>query len=137
MHTFRSTLRVVFATALTLVAVSLIPACGDGGLISSPDEVIFPDTNVSYSRHVQPLFNVTCNFSGCHSTESRAGNLVLTSHFDITIKPGMVVAGQPDRSLLVQVIRGLSPHSAAFQARINQNHKDGIAQWVLEGAGPE
>lgn len=136
MLTFSPNIRTAAAALLTCCAVLLYSGCDDD-LIDSPDQIVFPDTNVSYLRHVQPLFNVSCNFSGCHSLESRAGDLALISHFDVTLKPGMVIAGEPDRSLLVQIVRGTSPHPASFQARVNQNHKDGIAQWVLEGAGPE
>lgn len=136
MSMFSLNKRVVAAALLTCCAAVLLGGCDDD-LIDSPDQIVFPETDVSYLRHVQPLFNVSCNFSGCHSLESRAGDLALTSHFDATLKAGMVIPGEPDRSLLVQIIRGTSPHPASFQARVNQNHKDGIAQWVLEGAGPE
>lgn len=124
----------VYAMAASLYAVALVLACCDDGLISDPSEVIFPDSNVSYRDHVQPFFNVTCNFSGCHNEQSRAGNLALTSHFDATLRPGMVLPGKPDQSVLVQIIQGKLPHPASFQARVNDNHKQGIATWVAEGA---
>ena len=121
-----------FALATLLLAGSLL-SCGDD-ILTDPKQVVFPDTNVSYQQHVQPFFNLTCTYSGCHSSDSRAGNLALTTYMEFIDSPGLIIEGDPESSVLVQVLEGRLPHSVSFQERITQNHKDGIRQWIKEGA---
>lgn len=117
-------------SALTLI-LSLM-ACDSGP--SEPGDVIFPDTGVSYRRHVQPLFDVGCNFNGCHNSTDRAGNLSLESYFDVINKPGVVVPGDSAHSLLVQVVRERQQHTFSISSIITSDQARGIAVWVEEGA---
>lgn len=121
---------VALCAALVLSALS---SCGED-LLTDPKQVVFPDTNVSYQEHVQPFFNLTCTYSGCHSSGTRAGNLALTSYLEFIDSPGLIIEGKPDQSVLVQVLEGNLPHVPSFQDRITENHVQGIRQWILEGA---
>lgn len=110
-----------------------------GRTITDPAEIVIPSSNVSFERHLLPVFNLTCNGAGCHSTESRAGGVALTSYFEVVFNaPGLVVAKNPDRSVLMRVIDFNSatrlPHRQTFQTRITQNHIDGVRTWIREGA---
>jgi hypothetical protein len=112
-------------------------ACGR--TITDPAEIVIPSSNVSFERHLLPVFNLTCNSAGCHSTDSRAGGVALTSYFEVVFNaPGLVVAKNPDRSVLMRVIDFNSvthlPHRQSFQTRITQNHIDGVRTWIREGA---
>lgn len=120
---------IAFVAALCAVSV----ACDDN-LVSNPEDIVFPADNVSYADHVQPLFNVGCNFSGCHSDASQAGFIRLTSWTYLFDTPGMVIPGKPNNSSLYQVVSGDLAHVASFQARINDNHIQGIFTWIEEGA---
>lgn len=107
--------------------------------ITDPAEIVIPSSNVSFERHLLPVFNLTCNSAGCHSTDSRAGGVALTSYFEVVFNaPGLVVAKNPDRSVLMRVIDFNSvthlPHRQSFQTRITQNHIDGVRTWIREGA---
>src|SRR5512135_3586921 len=78
------------------------PLTGD-----SPSNVVFPASNVSYSLHVQPLFNQACAYSGCHDVASTQSTLRLDSYTDAVLTiPGIVVPGKPDQSTLVLRIQG-------------------------------
>ena len=57
------------ALLLFFYSMFLCSACNDN-VITSPDQIIFPDTNISYQLHVKPLLELTCAFSGCHDYES-------------------------------------------------------------------
>ena len=110
----------------------LLAACESGP--SEPGDVVFPESDVSYSRHVEPLFDVGCTFSGCHNSTDRAGNLSLASYLDVINKPGVVVAGDSTHSLLVQVVRERQPHTFSISSIITPQQARGIAVWVQEGA---
>ncbi|MFN0157958.1 MAG: hypothetical protein ACKVRP_07790 [Bacteroidota bacterium] len=105
---------------------------GDGG---SPSNIVFPLTDVSYSVHVQPLFNQTCALAGCHddATPDRAR---LTSHTNVLFaNPQIVVEGSPDQSILVLRIEGrLGQNMPLNRNPLNQNQINGIRAWIAEGA---
>ncbi len=97
--------------------------------------VEFPDVNVSYSQHVQTLFNQTCAVSMCHADQSMAGNLSLTSYFNATARPGIIISNDPQNSLLIQRVEGrISPQMPLNRPRLNQNQITGLRKWIEEGA---
>jgi hypothetical protein len=119
--------------SITLVSCSSTPP------ITSPEQLVFPSSNVSFSRHVQPFMNLTCNYAGCHNSRSMAGGIALESYFDVVFTtPGLVVARNPSQSRLIQVIdlnaRIRPNHPNSFQTRITQNHIAGMKIWIQEGA---
>lgn len=117
---------------LILLTGILFSACSSG--ISEPQDIVFPESDVSYRLHVQPLFDISCGFSGCHDGVTRAGNLALRSYFDLLDRPGMVRPGDSTHSLLVQVISQRQPHTAPISRLILPEQARGIAVWVQEGA---
>ncbi len=121
-----------FLLGTLLLSVGVF-SCGDD-VLTDPRQVVFPDTDVSYQQHVQPLFNLTCTYSGCHSSDTRAGNLALTTYMEFIDSPGLIIEGNPESSVLVQVLEGRLPHYVSFEERITQNHINGIRQWIKEGA---
>ncbi len=130
------------ATGLTfglLLWLSAIAGCKDENNPvdgDSPSNIIFPPANVSYSRHVQPLFNQTCALTGCHGDGSQQSALHLTS-YDQLIYGGtlVVVRGEPDQSTLVLRIEGRVGLRMPLDRRpLNQNQITGIRAWIGEGA---
>ena len=97
------------AIALAL-AIASPPSCKDQNPVTdeSPSSVIFPTTDVRYTRDVQTLFNQACNYSGCHDDNpNNTSSLRLTSHWNTVFAiPGVVVAGSPGQSTLVLRIEG-------------------------------
>ncbi|MDH7516130.1 MAG: hypothetical protein QHI48_09680 [Bacteroidota bacterium] len=118
--------------ACVLAALALA-GCSD--TISDVDtQLVFPEKDVSYSQHVQPFFNLRCATSGCHDDRTRAHGLSLTSYFALTERPGIVIPGNSDASLLVQRIDGRLPHPPEIPILVNDNQRKGIRTWVDEGA---
>ncbi len=123
---------------LTLIASCLLlagtlPACknvvGPGG-----STIVFPKTNVSFYEQVLPLFEQTCDFSGCHDDGTQAGGLALTSYASIVNgPPGVVVPHDTSGSILLQRLKGIGPLMPPARA-LNSNQINGIKQWILEGA---
>ena len=130
----------------TLV-VLLMCGCGVWGLQSckdsnptgpggSPSTIVFPDSNVSYSAHVQPLFDQACAFAGCHDDGSNQSPLILSrSGNNVRIIPGIAVPGNPDASTLVLRIQGsVGQRMPPNGNPLNQNQIAGIRAWIKEGA---
>lgn len=119
------------AISLLIAALALLGGCEQGTQYRRPQDVVFPDSNVSYSRHVEPFLHLTCTFSGCHSASDP---IPLDSYIALFQTPGLIIVGQPERSRLVQVLDGTLAHPPVFQDRITDNHRRGVAQWIREGA---
>ncbi len=101
----------------------------------SGNNIEFPTSNVSYSKHVQPLFNYKCAYSTCHGLETTNSRLVLTSYFDATRYPGVIVPRLPDNSILIQRLDGrLQPRMPLSRDTLSRNQYNGIKTWVKEGA---
>jgi hypothetical protein len=115
---------------LYTVGVFTLIGCSSSD-ITSPDDVVFPATNVSFKAHVEPLFAVSCNMNGCHDMATSRNNSVdLTSWIGVRAtnvinQPGDTTCG------LMQVVFGRELHPGFT---INSNHQQGLKQWVLEGA---
>jgi hypothetical protein len=126
-----STLSVVLIAAAAFASAS----CGSD-MITQPQDVTFPDTNVSYRGQVQPFLTVTCATGGCHSDIAPAGGIRLGSYSPLFIdRPNLVVVGRPDESLVMQVLTGVMPHLVGnLPGRVSANHRQGMRQWILEGA---
>ena len=118
--------------------LSIIISSGCKDEIADPSsDIVFPASNVSYSQHVQPLFNQSCALAGCHDAGVHQSPLVLTDYFHTVFgTPGVVVAGKPENSLLVTRIEGttLGPQMPLNRAPLNQNQINGIRTWIAEGA---
>lgn len=110
---------------------AVLASCDSSNPVKQLQQIVFPDSGVSYSQHVQPVFNVTCTYSGCHDDASRAGSLSLTSWSNTNADPGNVVPYDPDHSKLVQILERKLIHSGPLDT--TQNHIKGIRQWVKEG----
>lgn len=129
------------AALLFVVLASLTgPGCKDTngpGNGDSPSNVVFPTRDVSYSVHVQPLFNQACNFGGCHDSGPHQSPLRLTEYgYAVLTLPGVVVAGKPDQSTLVFRIEGrvgvrMPPPPGN---PLNQNQINGIRTWIADSA---
>ena len=106
------------------------------GAEGSPSNIVFPANNVSYSQHVQPLFNQACAFAGCHDDGQHSSPLKLTSWGNTVIMvPGVIRTGQPDLSTLVWRIEGRVGQRMPSNANpLNQNQINGIRSWIADSA---
>lgn len=131
--------RTLFALVICGCGVWLLQSCKDSnptGPGGSPSNVVFPDSNVSYSAHVQPLFDQACAFAGCHDNGANQSQLKLTSYGNAVLTiPGIVVPGNPDGSVLVLRIQGSVGQRMPINGNpLNQNQITGIRKWISEGA---
>lgn len=127
-----------FALLVSTVCIpltSLILSCGKDSNPTAPSDITFPDSNVSYGRHVQPLFLTTCATAGCHDDVTKQSALSLSTYENATVRPGIIVAGNPDGSVLVQRIEGrILPRMPFNRPPLTDNQIRGIRTWIKEGA---
>lgn len=125
-----------FSFTAIMILVVAFSACDDTETITGIDGVIIPSSNVSYNQYIQPVFNLKCARSGCHDTQTRAGNLSLTSHAVTTMDYLVVAPGLPQSSKLIWAIQGtgVSLMPPFGYPALTQNQRDGIIKWVEEGA---
>lgn len=129
-----------FAVSAAIVLASCSKDDGAIGPDGSPSDIIFPSSNVSYSQHVQPLFNQTCaNVVGCHSQAETGDRVKLDNYqnlrFGVRGLP-VVIAGNAAGSELVTKIEGTGASGRMPLNRnpLNQNQINGIRAWINEGA---
>lgn len=106
-------------------------------LTGGTTDIVFPDSNVSFGRHVEPLFIRTCAFSPCHSQEAMADGLSLENYQDaISSKPGVILPGDTTNSRLIWRIEGKNNTVPMPLNRpsLTDNQKRGLKTWILEGA---
>lgn len=122
---------------ILLVLPGIIAGCKDE--IANPDQdIVFPESNVSFGRHVDPLFQQRCAFAGCHGGSNPAAGLNLSSPSYsrlINHQPRLIITGESNNSLLVQRIEGrISPRMPLIGGPLNDNQIRGIKKWIDEGA---
>jgi hypothetical protein len=127
----KSATAVLFCIAIALLAAGG-SSCSDDG-IGPNDEIVFPDSAVSYVRHVQPFLTFRCAVYGCHDDDTRAGGCAFTNYLNTTAKPGVVRKGSGETSMLYQRVSGLSPHQSGLPVIATQNQIKGIKRWIDEG----
>ena len=129
-----------FAFASSFIVVFILTVfwgCKDSVTGAQIDSVVIPNSNVSYSKYIQPVLNVKC--INCHGVSSTDGGVNLTSWSNTTADANVVFPGYPDNSSLVNVIQGRAgfppmPPLGSPYASMNANQVQGVRTWIKEGA---
>lgn len=93
------------------------------------------DKPVSYHKDIRPLFTAACN--GCHRPEKSKGDLDMTTYAAL-MKGGKkgtpVVAGDPAKSVLFQMIHGPEPEMPEDGEPLKPEQVAMVERWIKEGA---
>jgi hypothetical protein len=128
--------------------LALVFAIGVSGIICAscedeltglrPSDVVFPDSAVSYSQHVDALFQQSCASSQCHGGSTPAGDLNLefpSYRALVDHRPRLVLSGDGANSLLVLRLTGAVGERMPLRLpALNENQIRGIQRWIDEGA---
>lgn len=118
-------------------------SCKDDIAGDGPIDIVFPDSNVSYGRHVQPLFDRGCAFSGCHGYDTFSDmGFSLDTYQHATSRVGIIVpcfpneACNPENSILIRRVEGLDgrPRMPLLRPALNANQINGLKEWIRRGA---
>ena len=122
------------AVIYAVILVCVLSSCKDtSNSVSSLGDIVFPATNISYEKLVQPLFNIGCATTSCHDTQDRTLNL--TSYGLWRLDPGVIVAGDTNNSRFVWCIEARPGSPPMPPAKpLSENQIQGLTRWVYEGA---
>ncbi|KAB2924001.1 MAG: hypothetical protein F9K22_07355 [Bacteroidetes bacterium] len=127
--------------AVTLCAVmitaALFVSCGDdSNPVSKIEDIVFPEKDISYNRHIQPLFNIACATSGCHDVKTKASNLDLSDYTGIKQRfYDVVIPRDTVLSRLLWSIEGRPGAAPMPPSRsLTLNQLRGFNRWIMEGA---
>ena len=111
--------------------------CKDSVTDDSIGEIVFPDSNVSYGKQVEPLFLRACGIPGCHDRETMAAGVSFETYQDALSKPLIIIPRDTANSILVWTLerkngKPLMPPS--YRPQLTLNQKEGLKRWIFEGA---
>lgn len=121
---------------ILLVSIAIIYfGCDDSITVADVDSREMPDSNVSFSKDIAPIFELKC--VSCHGNGRLEAGLDLTevSRF---VDGRIVVPTEPDNSVLVWTIEGragfppMPPPS--FSIPLTAEQIRGVKTWIDEGA---
>lgn len=122
---------------LLILSMSLIISCDDTVTANDIDKRIIPDSDVSFSDHLVPVFNLKCATAGCHDDITRAGSYSMTTWSNV-VQAGIVNPFTPETSRLIWRIQGngvdIMPPLGSTVRPLTENQVDGIITWIDEGA---
>ena len=131
----------VAAISYAVIFLFVLSSCKDTSNSLSPlGDIVFPATNISYEKLVQPLFNIGCATTSCHDNASQKGNLDLSSYYGVISAPGVVSrTGNPvydtTNSRFIWCIEAKPGSPFMPPARpLVQNQIQGLKRWIYEGA---
>ncbi len=117
--------------AIPIVMVLLInPSCTKDYLI--PVEVDIPDT-VSFSEYIIPIFNESCNRSGCHSSGGIAPNLSGSTAWSDLWLYGFIDTVSPSGSIIYQRMISTS-NPMPPTGKLSGGEEQLILAWIEQGA---
>jgi len=109
--------------------------CDDTLTADEVDNIVMPDSNVSYAEHIAVVFEFNCN--RCHNSSQREGGVDLSTWSGIVADPRIVFPGSDSTSVLIWTIEyrpGFPPMPPLQYRGLVLNHIKGIRTWINEGA---
>ena len=104
-------------------------------LMVSIGNFAWPDSPISYYQDIQPILQRSCQ--GCHQPSQARGDLILTSYEDFYrggSQGKAFIAGQPDQSLIFDLISGNPPSMPMDSEPLTQAEIELFHRWIAEGA---
>jgi hypothetical protein len=104
---------------------------------SFTSDIVFPDSLVSFTKYVEPLFQQTCVDARCHGGSQPAANLYLENNMWnnlIDYQPSIIIVNNGDVSSLVKFLDGRLQPQMPIRKPLKQNQINGVKKWIDEGA---
>lgn len=122
---------------VAIAALFIFNYCNN--ISTNPDDIVFPEENVSYKSHVEPIIKINCARSNCHGQLTAPNAAPMWSYNELMYNPlnlGLIQKYFPDESRLIQIIENKVYHAGNpyYNWLINDNQNAGLRQWIEEGA---
>jgi len=88
---------------------------------------------VSFSKDIIPLFNKSCNTSGCHSSGGQTPNLTETSALNSLTAGNYFSKSAPENSIIYQKMTGKRGTPMPVSG-VNKEYAALILAWIKQGA---
>ncbi|MEQ1624747.1 MAG: cytochrome c [Sediminibacterium sp.] len=126
-------IKTAFISGLVTIIILAISGCYKTvTIVPNPGSSI--TTEMSFSKDIIPIFEKSCNASGCHSAGGKSPNLTAPLAFSSLTVGNYLKANDPDNSLLMLWLNGkkspVMPVGAGPDAEINAK----IYAWINQGA---
>ena len=133
------------AFSLLLVLLAGFNSCKSETGPENMEQDVYPDSNLSYSQHIRPIFLSDCSstIANCHQSAVRAGGLDLESDPpDFHSNNGlMVIPSLSSQSYLYTLLFGPEPSIGArrmpppeYSSSLSEGKIRAIGTWIDEGA---
>ena len=135
----------VILASVAAIVVGLVACRDTSNPVTKLDEIVFPDSNISYAKQVQPLFFAACAGASCHEN-ARKGNTENggNDNLDLTLYAGLwradyTIITPPDtsNSILIWCIEWrpiVNVYPMPPTKQLSQNQIRGMKRWIFEGA---
>lgn len=124
--------KLIASISSIIIFIMFVYSCDNS--ISDASEIVFPEENVSFQKHVEPFMKLTCAYGQCHDVSGFYGD-DYTTYFAMMSSVGLIIPGKPSQSHLIQMIESPGRHPVFFyDGDITDNHKMGMRVWIEEGA---
>lgn len=103
------------------------------------DKTVFLDTGevitrtVSFTNDIIPIFNSSCNISGCHSTGGKSPDLTVLNAYNSLTNGGYITISDPQTSLIYLWMTGKRGTPMPVSG-INKDFNALILAWIKQGA---
>jgi hypothetical protein len=111
---------------LALLSATFLQACEYEWI--EPEDTGIPDV-ISYSRDIQPVFDRSCNASGCHTSGGPSPNLSPDNSYNALLSGGFVDVNNPEGSSLYTSIK-----FGSMQVYAQPQDATYILKWIEQGA---
>ena len=120
----------VLLKSLLIVFLGFVVSCKyDETIRMTPD----PGIPVSFSEDVIPIFNASCNVTGCHNGSGPAPDLRVQNAYDALWDGGYIDTMMPDQSELYLWMLGLRGLPMPVQGS-NATYNSTVLGWISQGA---
>lgn len=86
-------------------------------------------TTLSYATDIQPIFDASCNMSGCHAANAFDPDLSAANSYNSLIQENLVNVDEPASSAIY-----ISMSSGSMKSFANPNQANLILTWIKQGA---
>ncbi len=124
----------ILAFAALLSSIIAPTACtSDSGILIIEPPDIDTTVQVSFSEEIIPIFNQSCNFSGCHSTGGTPPDLSAGNAYSSLTDGAYINTQVPEDSELMQWMLGNRDRPMPISGP-NEEFNKKVLAWIAQGA---
>ncbi len=121
----------IWTTVFLVLILWSIQACYYDDFLPKDDSAEVGTVN--FNSDLIPIFNASCNLSGCHSTGGKKPNLSPSNAYTSLINGGYINKSAPENSLLYQWMKGLKGTPMPVSGS-NATYNAKVLAWLKQGA---